>query len=307
MGLQFRKNKPKKRMGCLTILLLIIGISLALAFSPFLWLPGIVAVIIFAIKKSPDKKRNLLISSSVSLISFFIFFAILSKPAPALTDIEVEWTTNEYDITDTAEVKISPVPKTADIESLTLSKNSVASLKYKDGKAIVTFKAEGSQELYFIANKDIESTPKLIKVINKNSKAKQIAKEKKEAERIAAEQAAQAEADRIAAEQAAQAEADRIAAEQATQAEADRIAAEQAAQAEADRIAAEQAAQAEADRIAAEQAAQQQNKEQMVWISATGSKYHSKPNCGRMNPNSAYQMSLSQAKSQGYGACSKCH
>ena len=103
------------------------------------------------------------------------------------------------------------------------------------------------------------------------------------------------------------AEADRIAAEQAAQAEADRIAAEQAAQAEADRIAAEQAAQAEADRIAAEQAAQQQNKEQMVWISATGSKYHSKPNCGRMNPNSAYQMSLSQAKSQGYGACSKCH
>ena len=200
-------------------------------------------------------RSNLLISSSVSLISFFIFFAILSKPAPALTDIEVEWTTNEYDITDTAEVKISPVPKTADIESLTLSKNSVASLKYKDGKAIVTFKAEGSQELYFIANKDIESTPKLIKVINKNSKAKQIAKEKKEAERIAAEQAAQAEA----------------------------------------------------DRIAAEQAAQQQNKEQMVWISATGSKYHSKPNCGRMNPNSAYQMSLSQAKSQGYGACSKCH
>ena len=108
----------------------------------------------------------------------------------------------------------------------------------------------------------------------------------KEAERLAAEQAAiaartqqggfaaeqerltaeHAEQNRLAAEQAAaeQAEADRLAAEQAAaqQAEQDRLAAEQAAaqQAEADRLAAEQAAaqQAEADRLAAEQAAAQQ-------------------------------------------------
>ena len=47
-------------------------------------------------------------------------------------------------------------------------------------------------------------------------------------------------------------------------------------------------------RIAAEQAriAQEQNQqaapvEGMVWLSATGSKYHNKPNCGNMNPNNA--------------------
>lgn len=44
----------------------------------------------------------------------------------------------------------------------------------------------------------------------------------------------------------------------------------------------------------------------MVWLSATGSKYHSRNNCGRMNPNKATQVSRSYAESAGYDACSKC-
>ena len=102
----------------------------------------------------------------------------------------------------------------------------------------------------------------------------------------------------IAAEQAEQ---ERIAAEQAEQ---ERIAAEQA------RIAAEQAEQ---ERIAAEQAriAQEQNQqtapvEAMVWLSATGSKYHNKPNCGNMNPNNARQVTLSEAQ-MNYGPCKNCY
>lgn len=43
-----------------------------------------------------------------------------------------------------------------------------------------------------------------------------------------------------------------------------------------------------------------------VWLSATGSKYHSIPNCGRMNPDNARQVSQSEAEAQGYTACSKC-
>ena len=46
--------------------------------------------------------------------------------------------------------------------------------------------------------------------------------------------------------------------------------------------------------------------ERMVWISATGSKYHSKPDCGNMNPNKATQETEAQALSQGYEACKKC-
>lgn len=44
----------------------------------------------------------------------------------------------------------------------------------------------------------------------------------------------------------------------------------------------------------------------LVWLSATGDKYHSIPNCGRMNPDKARQVTKSQAEASGYGPCSKC-
>lgn len=44
----------------------------------------------------------------------------------------------------------------------------------------------------------------------------------------------------------------------------------------------------------------------MVWLSATGSKYHSINNCGNMNPSKAWTVSLAQAISSGYERCSKC-
>ena len=43
-----------------------------------------------------------------------------------------------------------------------------------------------------------------------------------------------------------------------------------------------------------------------VWIPASGSKYHSIPNCGKMNPNKASLVSVEWAESHGYSACSKC-
>lgn len=43
-----------------------------------------------------------------------------------------------------------------------------------------------------------------------------------------------------------------------------------------------------------------------VWISATGSKYHSKNNCGTMNPDKAVKIKLSEAQKQGYGKCGRC-
>lgn len=44
----------------------------------------------------------------------------------------------------------------------------------------------------------------------------------------------------------------------------------------------------------------------LVWISETGSKYHSINNCGRMNPNKATQIHKSEAEARGLGRCSKC-
>lgn len=52
---------------------------------------------------------------------------------------------------------------------------------------------------------------------------------------------------------------------------------------------------------------QQYPVEAMVWLSATGSKYHRIPNCGRMNPSKARQVSLEQAVAQGFERCKNCY
>lgn len=44
-----------------------------------------------------------------------------------------------------------------------------------------------------------------------------------------------------------------------------------------------------------------------VWIPASGSKYHNKPSCGRMNPSTAKQISKSEAEAMGYEPCKKCY
>lgn len=44
-----------------------------------------------------------------------------------------------------------------------------------------------------------------------------------------------------------------------------------------------------------------------VWISETGSKYHSKPNCGTMNPDKATELTIEEAEARGYEPCKKCY
>ena len=54
-----------------------------------------------------------------------------------------------------------------------------------------------------------------------------------------------------------------------------------------------------------ETAPEQTNSGEMVWLSESGSKYHSINNCGRMNPANARQVTLEEAKN-GHSPCSKC-
>lgn len=44
----------------------------------------------------------------------------------------------------------------------------------------------------------------------------------------------------------------------------------------------------------------------LVYLSATGTKYHSINNCGNMNPAKARSMTEQEAINQGYEKCSKC-
>ena len=43
-----------------------------------------------------------------------------------------------------------------------------------------------------------------------------------------------------------------------------------------------------------------------AWLSATGEKYHSIPNCGRMNPNTAVKTTVAAAEASGYEQCRNC-
>lgn len=86
--------------------------------------------------------------------------------------------------------------------------------------------------------------------------------------------------------------------------EQERLAAEEAERIAQEAELARQQAAAEEARLQ-EEAAQQNNISQMVWLSATGDKYHSINNCGRMNPSTARQVTLQEAQS-GYQRCSKC-
>ena len=49
-----------------------------------------------------------------------------------------------------------------------------------------------------------------------------------------------------------------------------------------------------------------QEETSMVWLSQTSSKYHSKNDCGNMNPNKATQVTEEEALAQGKEKCSKC-
>ncbi|AQR95592.1 cell wall-binding protein [Clostridium saccharoperbutylacetonicum] len=47
------------------------------------------------------------------------------------------------------------------------------------------------------------------------------------------------------------------------------------------------------------------NQSQTAYLSATGTKYHSKPNCGNMNPDKATKTTVAEAEREGYERCSK--
>ena len=139
--------------------------------------------------------------------------------------------------------------------------------------------------------------------IQSNNDSEELEQVVTEEQKLAEEQVADEEAEkqRIAQEQAAAEEAER-----------QRIAQEQAAaeEAERERIAQEQAAAqaaAQSQNQASQNVQASQSVGQTVYIAASGNgtKYHSDPNCSRMN--GTIQLSVDEAINRGYTACSKCH
>ena len=261
-----------------------------------------------------NKKWNKIVKTLFSGLFGFWFLilcvaAATPTPEKQLEEIILSLDSDQvYDINNPVDIVVETNPEDYHIPKSAFEITG-GELDFKDDKITFTSSVDGEFDIS-VEYSDVMSNTLTLKFEDKEAIAQaQIAAEQAEQERIAAEQAEQ---ERIAAEQAEQA---RIAAEQAEQ---ERIAAEQARiaaeQAEQERVAAEQARIAqEQAQIAAEQAriAQEQNQqtapiEAMVWLSATGSKYHNKPNCGNMNPNNARQVTLSEAQ-MNYGPCKNCY
>ena len=145
------------------------------------------------------------------------------------------------------------------------------------------------------------------KAEEEKKKQEEIAK-KEEEERKRQEEIAKKEAEEQAKRE--KEEAERIAQEQAKreQEEAERIAQEQAnSNVYSASVSTNETVQSENPGTQETYVAQETPTTRMVWISATGSKYHSKNDCGSMNPSNATQISLDDANARGMEACSRCH
>ena len=252
-----------------------------------------------------NKKWNGIVKTLLTgLFGFWFLSACIGAATSAkpLEEIVLSSDSNQiYDINNTVDIAVKTKPEDYHIPKSAFEITG-GKLAFKNDKIIFTSSEDGEFDIC-VKYSDVTSNTVTLKFEDKEAiEQARIAAEQAEQERIAAEQeriaAEQEEQERIAAEQAEQA---RIAAEQAEQ---ERIAAEQAEQA---RIAQEQAQiAAEQARIAQEQNQQAAPVEGMVWLSATGSKYHNKPNCGNMNPNNARQVPLSEAQ-RNYDPCKNCY
>lgn len=108
---------------------------------------------------------------SIVFATSLIIFIWLGSPSE-LNSISAEWGKEEFNIGDVTEVKITPSPSDAKIESLELSENNIADLEYKDGKAVITFTGSGNASLFFTANGEIKSSSKTITVIDPEEEAR---------------------------------------------------------------------------------------------------------------------------------------
>ena len=164
-----------------------------------------------------------------------------------------------------------------------------------------TTKEKTTEEESTKSKKELEESKKesSIAASKKAAKESSVAASKAEESRKAAEESSIAEASIQAsiAESSAQASAAQFSIEQSQQASIVQSSVDQSQQASIVQSSIDQSQQASA--------AQAQGP--MVWITATGEKYHNKPNCGNSNPATSRQISLQEAQSRGYQPCQKCY
>ena len=134
-GLNTSPDNPnnKKKRGCLFYFLALLAICFAIALYSFAWIPAIGFLIYFIIKKDlyGTKRRNIAISTAVFVTSLIVF-ALLGSSSTSPESIYADWGKDTFDVSETAEVKITTSPSDAEITSLELSSNDIAELNYTE-------------------------------------------------------------------------------------------------------------------------------------------------------------------------------
>lgn len=243
------------------------------------------------------------------------------KQAESL-ELSIPFSRDEYDINTDIPVTISVSPEGSAIDGLEYFTDS-NTVTFTDS-VINTGQIEGDYSFY-VRSDDVESNVLSIHVVDitaQNEAARKAEEERlaKEAEdaKAAEEQAAREAEEKVVAEQAAKESEEKKAAEEQAvrEAEEQKLLAAQSEKANlpsanvSDVAAQPEPVQQEETAVVVETPAPEENTStpvgEMVWLSATGEKYHRINNCGRMNPAKARQVSLEDALNRGYGKCSKC-
>lgn len=263
-------DPPKKKTSCLGCLGYFFVILLAIALFRILWI-ACIPVIIYLIKHKDRKKRKLhLVISFIILLMSICVFCTSFIP---INSISINSKSVTLDINSSKDLayEFDPAASLNKKFEFISDNDDIVSISKSENdvrKVMLKSKKVSGSTIVYIRDKksNVVSNKVKVTVIDKDA----IKKEKQE--KIAEQQ--KKEKQKQIAEQQKK--------EKQTATE-----------------------QKEPTTTEQEKQATTEQKEQQVWISSTGTKYHSDKYCSNMdNPS---QVSLSNAKNRGYTACKRCY
>lgn len=262
-------DRDGNKKGCGTYLIYVAIALIVFIVSELLtFFASIIAIPIFIYFWKHKEKTH-----RKSFLAFAVFAFIVGLGYSIVFDIDtISVKSNKnivMDINSSKKISYSIDPEGANTDELKLVSSGsgilVTKLDKDNSKFTIKSKAKTGTTTVYLKDNNADVTSKKIKVTVEDKKAIAEAKKKAEQEK------------KRKAEEAKKKEQARIAAEKKKAEEAQQTT--------------EQATTTE--------------REEIVWVSNTGSKYHSNPNCSNMrNP---IKETLSDAKSRGLSPCSKCY
>lgn len=222
-------------------------------------------------QRPKNKKTGCLTTFIVFIVLFFIGISKLSSDDDSdLAKITISADTETvYDINTSIPVTVDYEPSGADLDNV-ICKSSGGDFSHSDNSYFFTANEAGNYTIS-VSCDDIESNSLVFEIEDKAAIAAEESENQDES--VMTEEASEIPSEQTSAE-----------GENNTQPE--------------------QAVSEEENQVQTDVQAQEPQ-EQMVWISETGTKYHSNPSCSNMN--NPQQVTLTEAQNMGLEPCKKCY